>query len=542
MRLGGVTFTSVAFAGGARRWYRGRDGPMPQLDPTTGASQTPAPVELGGMVGGRIPLHGRSLRQHAARGAIINAFYQVLIMTLGVLKGVAVAAFLSPEEYGVWGILLVSLVTITWLKQVGAADKFIQQSEADQEGAFQHAFTLELLFTVAFSLLFAMSVPLLALLYGEPRLVAPGLVLALTMPLAALQAPIWVLYRRMQFARQRVLQAVDPIVGLVVTLLLAITGAGYWSLVLGTVAGLAAGGLAALLTAEYRLALRYDHDVARGYFAFSWPMVVAGASSLVVAQGSIIVGEAKLGLAGAGMISLASAIAFYSTRVDAVLTQTLYPAICAVRDRTDLLFETFVTSNRLALMWGVPFGLGLALFAGDLVTYVLGDQWQPAVFLLQVFGLAMGIGHIGHNWDAFYRARGDTRPIAMWSTISMLAFLIAAIPLLLLEGLDGYAIGMGVVALVSLLVRVFFLSRLFSGFRALGYSLRAIGPSVPAAGAVLLARSLEGSERSSALAAVELALYLTITVLITLWAERRLLSELSSYLRAGPPPQAKPAV
>jgi len=54
-------------------------------------------------------------------------------------------------------------------------------------------------------------------------------------------------------------------------------------------------------------------------------------------------------------------------RLDAIITQTLYPAVCAVADRTELLFETFVKSNRLALMWAMPFGLGLALFAPDLV-------------------------------------------------------------------------------------------------------------------------------------------------------------------------------
>ena len=41
--------------------------------------------------------------------------------------------------------------------------------------------------------------------------------------------------------------------------------------------------------------------------------------------------------------------------------------MCAVADRTELLFETFVKSNRLALMWAMPSGLGLALFAPDLV-------------------------------------------------------------------------------------------------------------------------------------------------------------------------------
>ena len=511
------------------------------LDPTPGSSQTPtAGQEPDGLFAGRIPLYGRTVRQHAARGAIVNAVYQVALMTLGLLKGLVVAAFLTPDEYGVWGILLISVITISWLKQVGASDKFIQQSEHDQESAFQKAFTFEALFTLVFAVLFAVIVPLLALLYGEPRLVAPGLVMAATMPLGVLQAPIWVLYRRMQFARQRVLQAVDPVVGLVVTVVLAATGSGYWSLVIGSTAGLAAGALVAVLTAPYPLRLRYDRSTARSYLSFSWPLIVAGASSLVVAQGSIILGEAELGLAGAGMISFASTIAFYSTRVDAVLTQTLYPAICAVKDRTDLLFEAFVTSNRLALMWGVPFGLGLALFAPDFVRFVVGEQWEPAVFLLQVFGVCMGIGHIGHNWDAFYRARGDTRPIAVWSVIAMLPFVAVAAPLLVIEGLDGYAVGMAVLTLVSLAVRLWYLTRLFEDFRVLGYAVRAIAPSLLATTGVVAVRLVESPDRGSELALGEVLLFLAITAAATLWLERRLLRELWSYL--GRTPRAQPGI
>ena len=41
----------------------------------------------------------------------------------------------------------------------------------------------------------------------------------------------------------------------------------------------------------------------------------------------------------------------------------MYPAICAVQDRLELLRESFVKSNRLALMWAMPFGVGIALFA-----------------------------------------------------------------------------------------------------------------------------------------------------------------------------------
>ena len=66
-----------------------------------------------------------------------------------------VAAFLSRSEYGIWGILVVVLVSLLWLKQVGIGDKYVQQREGDQALAFQKAFTLELAFNALFMVVLA---------------------------------------------------------------------------------------------------------------------------------------------------------------------------------------------------------------------------------------------------------------------------------------------------------------------------------------------------------------------------------------------------
>ena len=482
------------------------------------------------------------LRQRAARGTLVNGAYQVTITTLSLLRGVVVAAFLSASEYGVWGILIVSLLTVAWLKQVGVQDKYVQQTEDDQERAFQKAFTLELALTVIVALLFAALTPLLAIVYGEGELVAPGLVMAATFVLYGLQTPALIFYRRMEFARQRLLQAIDPVLSFVVTVVLAAAGAGYWSLVIGAVVGGLAGAAAALLASPYRLALVYDRATAREYVSFSWPLLVASASSLVIAQAAIIAGEATLGLAGAGMITLAATIAQYAERVDAVVTTTLYPAICRVRDRTDLLVETFVKSNRLALMWGMPFGIGLTLFASDLVHHVLGAEWEPVVVLLQVYGVAVAAYQVGFNWDAFYRARGDTRPVAVWSALTTATFLAVALPLLIADGLSGFAIGMGVMTAVSFAVRAFYLGRMFSGLRVATHTLRAVAPSVPAVAAVLAVRAADSSSRTGGVAIAELALYAAVTLGATLWLERALLREVAGYLRGAPRPRPTAAV
>jgi O-antigen/teichoic acid export membrane protein len=482
----------------------------------------------------RLRLDGRSLRVHAARGTLVNAAFLVGVSSLSLVKGFLVAAYLSASDYGIWGLIVVGLGTLAWLKQVGISDKYIQQSEDDQELAFQRAFTLELLFSGAFLVLVVAMIPALALAYGNWEILAPGLVAALIVPAAVLQVPVWIYYRRMDFVRQRALQAVDPVVAFAVTIALAIAGAGYWSLVAGAVAGALVGSVAAVLASPYRLALRYDRGTARRYLSFSWPLFAASVGGLVVAQGSILVGNHALGIAAVGAIALAATISQFAERVDGIVTGTLYPAICAMRDRTDLLFESFVKSNRLALMWGMPFGVGVALFAPDLIAFGIGERWRPAAVVIQVFGLAAAVNQIGFNWDAYFRARDDTRPIAVASAVSAAVFCAVAIPLMILEGLSGFAAGMGAVALAMLACRAYFLTRLFDGFDMARHVARAVAPTVPAVAIVLAVRAFDPS-RTLGLALGELALYAGVTAAATWIFERDLLREAVGYLRGLSP-------
>jgi O-antigen/teichoic acid export membrane protein len=481
-----------------------------------------------------LALGGRSLRHATARGTIVNGAFTVGLSLLGLVRGFVVAAFLTAADYGVWGIIVVAFGTLVWLKQVGVNDKYIQQEEGDQEAAFQRAFTLELLANALFLVLVLAAIPVVVLAYGRPEVVAPTLVLMLMLPAVVLQTPMWVFYRRMDFVRQRSLQAVEPVVAFAVTVACAIAGTGYWAFVLGGVAGAWAGAVVALAASPYRLRLRYDRGTLREYLGFSGPLFFAGLSGTITAQVAILTANHAVGLAGVGAIALANTIGDFAHRVDGIVTQTIYPAICAVQDRTELLFETFVKSNRLTLMWAVPFGVGVALFAGDLVSYAIGEKWRAAVGIIEVLGLLAAVNHIGFNWDAFFRARGETRPIAVSSALGMAIFLAVPIPLLIADGLHGYALGLMVVSLAALVLRGIYLARLFDGFDMARHAARAIAPTLPAAAVVLAARGLVDG-RSPARALVELAAYAAVTVVATFAFERDLLREVGGYLRRGAP-------
>jgi O-antigen/teichoic acid export membrane protein len=471
------------------------------------------------------------LRRHAARGVMINTGFLVGASVLNLVRGFALAAFLTATDYGVWGTVLVMMMLLLFFKQVGIGDKYIQQDEADQEEAFQKAFTLEVGFSALATVLVVASAPLIALAYGDDRLLGATLAFAALVPAWALQMPILAHYRQMRYLRQAALQAVEPVVVTAVSLALAVAGAGYWAIFGGLVAGAWAMALFAVATSPYPLRLRYDRGTAREYWSFSWPLFVNAAGGVAITVSAIVAANVHLGLAGAGVVTLSANISAFTARVDALVTQTLYPAVCAVADRLDLLRESFVKSNRLALMWAVPFGFGLTLFADDLVTFVLGpERWSEAIVLLQVYGVTAAIGQIGFNWHAYFRARGETRPLAVTSVGTALVFLLTGIPLLFAFGLPGFAAGVAIQMLANLALRVFFLTRLFAGFDVLAHMGRALLPVVPAA-ALTLALRLLVDARSLALALAELALFMAACAAGTWLLERPLLREALGYLR-----------
>jgi len=473
----------------------------------------------------------KGLRARTARGTMINGAFLVGSNALNLVKGLAVASFLSAAAYGTWGLLLAGFSTILLLGSVGVDDKYVQQDDEDQQRAFEIAFTFQVLLGGMLMVAILAGMPLFAKLYGRPEVVAPGMTFALALPALALQTPLWVHYRRMDFVRQRSLQVVDPLVSIVAVLGLAAAGLGIWALVIGELLGSWCAALVIVRSSPYPLRLRWERQALREYTRFSWPLLVGALSTVLLVQVPVVLSSRLLGVVAVGGLALANNISQFTTRVDSVITQTLYPALCAVKDRPDLLFESFWKSNRLALLWAAPLGAAAALFAGDFVHYGIGEKWRFAVPLIAAFGITAALNQIGFNWTAFFRARGDTRPVGAASVIGLVAVMAIAVPLLATEGLVGFGYGMIAATGVSVVVRMWYLRRLFSGLAIVGHVARGTGPALLAAACVLVVRALGMGGETPGHVAAQWLTFAAVAVGTTYLSERRLLRESVGYLR-----------
>lgn len=475
------------------------------------------------------------LRGRAARGSLINAGFTIATSAIYIVQGIVLAALLSTYVYGLWGLLMAAYMSLLALGSVGIDDRYVQQDDPDQRRAFEVAFTLQLLLVTVFIAVLLVGMPLFALIYGRSEIVGPGLALAASMPALGLQMTVWVHYRRMNFLRQRQLILIDPVVTFVASIGLALAGLEVWALVIGALTGSWVAAAAMVRACPYRLRLRWDRAAFGEYLSFSWPLFAAALSTVLLVQVPVIVSARVYGVTAVAGLALATMIWQLTQKVDQLVTASLYPAICAVKDRRDLLFEAFWKSNRLALLWAAPLGAAVALFAGDFVHYVIGEKWRFAVPLLAAYGISAALDQVGFNWTAFFRALGDTRPVAISSAVALLTVLLIAVPLLVAEGLTAFGVGIVAATLVSIVVRLAYLRRIFPALGLARHVVRGIGPTLPPVALVLGLRALEPGGRGLGWVLAEAGLFVAVAVLATALFERSLLRESLGYLRRRAP-------
>jgi O-antigen/teichoic acid export membrane protein len=444
-----------------------------------------------------------------------------------------IARLLDADQVGTYGIVSVTVMTLLSLKQVGIDEAFVQQDSDDQESAFQHAFTLDLALSAGFALLVIATAPLIGWVYGDWSLTPLMVALSLLPLLFALQAPAWVFLRRMDFVKQRSLQAVVPVVTLTATVALIVAGLGAWALAIGALLGNAAAALFALVVSPYRVSWNWDRAVARKYLTFSFPIFLAAICGLIIRQGQTLAFETKLGLAGAGYLTLAVTLTRYADRADQMITQTIYPAICAITDQPKRMAELFEKSNRLTAMWALPFGAGLALFAEGLVRNVLGTKWLPAVPLIQIIGVSTAIYQLGFNWTAFHRAVGRTRPQTIYAIVGLVTFLAVPLPLLFSRGATAFAWGLFAVNIVAGSMRWAYMRQLLPDARIAGFVGKALVPPLIASAVIVAFRAILHGGTSLTRMIIEVLAFVAVYAAATALSERSLLREAVGYVRAS---------
>ncbi len=368
---------------------------------------------------------------------------------LNFLTTIILARLLLPEEFGLIGYCLVVIQYVDILNSAGIGAALISRREKVQQAA-NAAFVANIIFGIACFAITWMIAPLVATFFKAPEIVPLFRALGLSLPLTGMGVvPDTMLKREMKFQTVIISDISRNFMKGAISVVLALSGFGVWSLVWGQVIGVLTGSVMSWILAGWKPTWEFDRAATRsivGYGSHIILLETAGAFRNNVDY--LLVGRI-LGAASLGFYTMAYRMPELLIRsLNYVLGNVSLPALAKTQDDRPKMQKFYFGYIRFLSMFVFPVGVGLAFTAPVFIPLFLSDKWIPAIVPTSLISIALGITALGYVPGVLYKA--ISRP----DILNKLAFIKMPIAVLILWysmrwGIVGVAAAQIAIALIS---------------------------------------------------------------------------------------------
>jgi O-antigen/teichoic acid export membrane protein len=404
-----------------------------------------------------------SSAQNLARKSVYSIFWNYASFGVGKLlvfvTTAVLARLLTPDDFGLVAFATLAVSYLSILKDLGLGVALIQRRQ-NVEDAANTVFTLNLLLGLGLTVVGIIIAPFVAIFFREPSVTPILRWLSCTFVLNALgSVHIVRLQRELAFHRKLVPDLGSSVLKGVVSIGLALSGYGVWSLVIGQLAGVIAGVILAWIVFPWRPRLSINSGLAAGLLSYG--LSVVGINGLAIATDNLdylIIGRA-FGNTSLGIYTLAFRLPELLVLNPLwVMAAAIFPAYATVQDQPDLLRRGFLVTVRFVGILCVPLSLGLLLVADPLVRVAFGEQWLAAIPIVRILSLFVLVRSIGFNAGDVYKAVGRPDILVKLEVLNMVV-LVLALWVGAYFGLIGVACGHLLASLVRMVADLLVASR-----------------------------------------------------------------------------------
>jgi O-antigen/teichoic acid export membrane protein len=350
------------------------------------------------------------LRRAAVRGAGVMVFAQGVSFAAQIIATVILARLLTPADFGVVTMVTTFSLLLSSFGLNGFTEVILQREEVTHR-LTSNLFWINLGAGVILTMAFAVLGRLMALFYHDPLVthVAEGMSLTILVASASV-IHLALLNRAMRFTVVSANGVVARAVSVVVSIILAVAGWGYWALVVGNIAQQLSTAVGAWLMCRWTPGLpRRGHGTGASvkfainvysHFAFSY---FSGNTD------NLLVGWRY----GAG------ALGFYKKAFDLFyvpVCQLLSPMSAVVittlsrfnRERAQYQ-RYFLSGMSVLALLGMGIGADFTLVGRDLIRFLLGPGWAETGRIFGFFGPGIGVMLLynTHGWIHLSSGRPD---------------------------------------------------------------------------------------------------------------------------------------
>jgi O-antigen/teichoic acid export membrane protein len=381
------------------------------------------------------------LGRQALRGGAISVTMQYANAVLQVVAAVVLARLLAPEDFGLVAIVVVLTNFAPLLIDFGLGDAAVQRSKITHHQV-SSLFWVSSGIGVSIAVVVAISGPLIAWIYREPRLAPIAMYSATTFIFTGLSNQhLALLRRRMRFAAINTIMILGTVTGFAAAVVMALGGYGYWALVIRPVVNALSIAAGAWYTCRWRPGFPvFDKEVAS-----------------MIHFGLDVVGFLLMNFLTRSMDRIAlglfyrpevvgyyhNAITLYDNYFAALnqLHSVASAALSKLQSNPATLRQKYEAALSTLTFFVMPAAAILSVTGEDVTVILLGEKWRAAGVLLGIIALR-GISQAiegSHGWLHVAIGRADRwRNWGVVTTAIQVVAILAGLPF----GATGIAVAL----------------------------------------------------------------------------------------------------
>jgi PST family polysaccharide transporter/lipopolysaccharide exporter len=382
---------------------------------------------------------------------------EVAVRLVSVAGSIVLARLLEPVAFGLFAISLFVVNFCELFGRLGLGPAFIRRRGELSARDLATLFTFQLVWVLALGAALVGVAPLVGSLYQSAEV--PWLVrgLALAMILNALRtAPLVVAERNLAFGGVALSEVLGHLAYYLAAVPAAAVGLGTWSFVIGMVCAAAIG-----------TAVIYWRVAWRPSLSFSWRPIRESLPVGLIIQGQLAAGLVKdtmmfslggivYGATATGYLAWANQVTSMPLMLTQIVARVSYPAWARLQDDPKALAANVESTLKWTCRVSLPAVAVLAGLAPEIVDYVYGAKWQPALFAVYLLcanvTLTLGTTILIPALYCLGREKAALRTALGWAALTwLLALMLTAAGV----GFEGLPLAMTLASIVALALALF---------------------------------------------------------------------------------------
>lgn len=331
----------------------------------------------------------KGLKEKAINGVSWSVIDNLANAGITFLIGIILARILSPEEFGLIGMITIFIAVSNSIVDSGFSSALIRKAKPKRID-YNTVFYFNLCLGIGLYIILFYCAPVISRFFKEPSLISITRVMGTILIINAfgiVQRSL--LVKEVDFKTQTKISLIASIISGILGISMALKGFGVWSLVGQQISRQLLNSIFLWVFNTWRPTLEFSKESFHELFGFGSKLLISGLMDTIYNNIYYLIIGKFYSAVQLGQYTRAEQFnSIFSSNLTNVVQRVSYPVLCSIQDDDERLKLTYRRVIKATMLVAFACMLGLAAIAKPLILITIGVKWLPAVPYLQIICFA----------------------------------------------------------------------------------------------------------------------------------------------------------